>query len=133
MTRLHRMKWLGPAILAGWGCVFLAAAWMSGDRREGIYVLVFMVALAVITFSLGSLLRGRSETIRSLHERGPDERFRMIDNRASAFAFYALGATLSALAVTKIAQGEDTDPYGQLLQLGIFSYVVAQVFLHWRR
>jgi hypothetical protein len=61
-----------------------------------------------------------------------DERFRMMDVHASAFAGFVLILALVALAVLEFARGNDIEPYGQLLAVGGVAYVAALAFMRWR-
>jgi hypothetical protein len=127
MTRLTRSKWFLPAFCVVLGVAFLVAEWLAGNARGGVYALAFMTALG-----LAVVLGGRSEAVRGLRGDARDERFRTIDVHAGALTGFVLIVTLVVLALTRIAQGEDIDPYGQLLAVGGVSYVVALVFMHWR-
>ena len=86
----------------------------------------------MIALGLAVLLGGRSEAVRGLRGDARDERFRTIDIHAGAFAGFILVATLVVLAGTRMARGDDIDPFGQLLAVAGVSYVVALAFMHWR-
>lgn len=127
MTKLTSSKWFLPAFCVVLGCAFLAAEWLGGSARGGLYALAFMTALG-----LAILLGGRSETVRGLRGDARDERFRMMDVHASAFAGNVLIVVLIVLALTRLARGEDIDPYSQLLAVAGVSYVAAVAFMRWR-
>lgn len=78
------------------------------------------------------LLGGRSETIRGLRGDGRDERFALMDLRATAFGgTVALGAALVATMV-ELARGQDGQPYAWIAALGGLAYLVAILWLRWR-
>ena len=127
MTRLTSSKWFLPASCVAVGVAFFAAASIGGNLREGVYALLLMTVLGIAV-----LLGGRSETVRGLRGDERDERFRTIDVHAGALTGFVLIVTLVILALTRIAQGEDIDPYGRLLAVGGLTYVVALVYMHRR-
>ena len=78
------------------------------------------------------LVGGRSETIRGLRGDGRDERFAMMDLRATAFAgTLALGAAFVATLV-ELAQGNDGQPYALIAAIGGVAYLAAILWLRWR-
>jgi hypothetical protein len=79
--QMSRSKWFQPLIAVGLGLLFLAAMWMGGDARTGVYSLLVMIGFGAVI-----LLGGRSETVRGLRGDGRDERFRQIDLAATALA-----------------------------------------------
>jgi hypothetical protein len=78
------------------------------------------------------LLSGRSETVRGLRGDGRDERFRMIDLHATAFAGIVLICALIVVWLVELARGHDGSPYGELMAAGGVSYVAAIAFMRWR-
>jgi hypothetical protein len=127
MTKVTRSKWFLPGFCVALGCAIFAAEWIGGNPREGLYALALMTA-----FGLVILLGGRSETVRGLRGDARDERFRMMDIHASAFAGFVLIVTLVVLALIELARGNDIDPYGQLLTVGGAAYVAGLAFMRWR-
>jgi hypothetical protein len=125
--KLTKTKWFLPAFSVAMGVVLFAAAWIGGDVNKGLY---FLAALSV--FGLLVLLGGRSETIRGLRGDARDERFKMIDIHATAFAGIVLVFVLIGAWVVEIARGNDGNPYGQLLAVGGIAYIAAIAFMRWR-
>jgi hypothetical protein len=125
--RMTRTKWFLPAFCVVLGFAVLAAEWIGGDLRGGLY------SLAVMTgFGLLVLLGGRSETVRGLRGDGRDERFRMIDLAATAFAGIVLISAIIVLWLIELARGHDGNPYGLLGALAGLSYLAAIAFMRWR-
>jgi hypothetical protein len=78
---IARSKWFLPLFSLGLGGVVLLASWLGGQLGAGVYGLVVLAVFGLVLL----LLSGRSETIRGLTT-GRDERFAMIDLRATAVA-----------------------------------------------
>jgi hypothetical protein len=125
--KMTRTKWYLPALCVALGFVVLAAQWIGGDPRGGLY------SLAVMTgFGLLVLLGGRSETVRGLRGDGRDERFRMIDLAATAIAGIVLVTVIIVLWLVELARGHDGNPYGLLGAIAGLSYLAAIAVLRWR-
>ena len=77
-----RSRWWMPAVSLVLGAIVLAAMWIGGNRDDGLQAFVAVHAALAALFAFG----GRSETLRGLGGPGRDERWQMIDLRASAFA-----------------------------------------------
>ena len=116
-----------PAFSLVLGALVLAAMWVGGDRAGGLKSFAVFVVLAAV-FAFG----GRSETLQGLGGPGRDERWAMIDLRASAFAGFVVTAVLAGAWLWQLARGEDGSPYGQVLAIGGIAYIVAIAFLRWR-
>jgi hypothetical protein len=126
-VKATKTKWFLPAFCVVLGVGVLAAQWIGGDPRSGLY------SLAILTgFGLLVLLGGRSETVRGLRGDGRDERFRMIDLAATAFAGIVLVSVIIVMWMVELARGHDGNPYGALGALGGLSYLVAIAFMRWR-
>ena len=80
----------------------LAAQWIGGDPRNGLLSLAVMAG-----FGLLILLGGGSETVRGLRGDGRDERFRLMDVGATAFAGSFLIAVILIAFLVDIARGND--------------------------
>ena len=125
--QISRSKWFQPAFAAGLGVVLLAATWVGGDLRGGLYSLAIMVAFAALI-----LFGGRSETIRGLRGDGADERFRQIDLVATAIAGMVVISAIIIAFVVELARGNDTNPYTWLGAIGGLAYLVAVAALRIR-
>ena len=108
------------------GAVFVAMS-LGGDMRDGFMALGVMAAVAAL-FLFGS----RSETLRGLGGPGRDERWAMIDTRATAFAGAVVLTVIICVWIYELAQGEDGSPYGRLLAISGVSYIAAIAWLRWR-
>jgi drug/metabolite transporter (DMT)-like permease len=122
-----RSRWWMPAVSLVLGGLVLAAMWIGGNRDDGLRAFALFVALAAL-FAFG----GRSETLRGLGGPGRDERWQMIDLRASAFAGFVVIVVLTGSWLWELAHGEDGDPYSQIMAKGGLSYLLAIAFLRWR-
>jgi hypothetical protein len=127
MTAMTKTKWFLPAFCVVLAVLVLAAQWMGGDAQGG---LISFALLAV--FGLLILLGGRSETVRGLRGDGRDERFRMIDIHATAFAGIVLITVLIVVWLVEMARGHDGNPYGQLMAVAGIAYLVAIGVMRWR-
>jgi hypothetical protein len=124
---MTKTKWFLPAFCVVLGLGVLVAQWVGGDARSGLYSLAILTA-----FGLLILLGGRSETVRGLRGDGRDERFRMIDLAATAFAGIVLVSAIIVMWMIELARGHDGSPYGQLGAIGGLAYLVAIAFMRWR-
>jgi hypothetical protein len=122
-----KTKWFLPLFCVVLGVAVFVAQWIGGDARSG---LISFASLAV--FGLLILVGGRSETVRGLRGDGRDERFRMIDMHATAFAGLALITALIVAWLVELARGHDGSPYGQLMAVGGIAYLAAIAFMRWR-
>lgn len=122
-----RSKWWMPlfALLLG-GLVFAAMA-VGGNPADGLKSFGVMAAVAAL-FYFG----GRSDTLRGLGGPGRDERWSMIDLRATAFAGFVLIAVLAGAWLWELFQGNDGSPYSQVMAVGGIAYILAIAFLRWR-
>jgi hypothetical protein len=124
---MTKTKWFLPAFCVALGAAVLAAQWIGGNLHGG------LVSLALLSgFGLVILLGGRSETVRGLRGDGRDERFRMIDVHASAFAGFTVVLALSIAWLVELARGHDGSPFGELMAVGGISYLAAIAFMRWR-
>jgi hypothetical protein len=116
-----------PAFALFLGALVLAAMWIGGDRDGGLKSFAVLAVVAAL-FAFG----GRSDTLRGLGGPGRDERWAMIDLRASAFAGLVVLAVLIGAWLWELAHGDDGSPYSQFLAVAGVSYIVAVAFLRWR-
>ena len=69
----------------------------------------------------------RSETLGGLGGPGRDERWAMIDLRASALAGFVLITVVIGAFLYEIANGDDGEPYAQLGAIAGVAYIVALI------
>jgi hypothetical protein len=124
---IARSKWFLPLFSLGLGGVVLLASWLGGQLGAGVYGLVVLAVFGLVLL----LLSGRSETIRGLTT-GRDERFAMIDLRATAVAGLVLITAVIVAWLVEIARGHSGNPYGWLGALGGLAYILAVAFFRWR-
>ena len=122
-----RSRWWMPAFCLFLGLLVLAASWIGDNRDEGLFGLGIMTLLGLVF-----LLGGRSETLAGLGGPRRDERWQSIDVRATAFVGFALLLVLIGAWLYELAQGDEGEPYTQLLAVGGLSYIAAVAFLRWR-
>jgi hypothetical protein len=125
---MTRSKWYLPLLAVGLGIATFVALWVGGNAEGGIYSGAVLVAFGLFILVAGAY----SETIRGLRGDGKDERFRMIDAHATAFAGVVLMITLVVLWIVEVTQGKDGNPYGALSALAGVSYLVGVAFMRWR-
>ena len=127
MTQVTKTRWFLPLFAVFLGLMFLAAQWIGDDPEGGLVSLGIMVAFGALI-----LAGGRSETIRGLRGDGRDERFAMIDLKATALAGMVLIATVIGAFVVEMARGEDGSPYSFLGAVAGIAYLVAVVGMRMR-
>ena len=108
------------------GAVLLAFS-LGGKTEDGLKGFGVMAAVAAL-FVLGS----RSDTLRGLGGPGRDERWAMIDTRATAFTGLVVLGVIICVWLYELAQGRDGSPYGQLMAISGLTYVAAVAWLRWR-
>lgn len=121
-------KWFLPAFCAALGLVMLAAAGTGGQLGVGLASLGVMLAAAIFILIMGS----RSETVRALRGDGRDERFAMIDLRATAITGLVLIVALIIAWLVEVARGHSGNPYGWLCAIGGLAYLASVGYLRWR-
>ncbi len=123
-----RMKWVLPAFSLVVGVAYFLAATAGGKLQLGLEMLGVMVV-----FGLGILvLGGRSETIRGLRGDGRDERFVMLDLRATAYTALVLILAILGGFIFEIAQGRSGAPYYWLGAIAGLTYIVCVAVLRIR-
>jgi hypothetical protein len=125
---LTRRRWWLPAVSLGLGAVMLAAFAIGGDTAGGLQSFGVMAAVAAL-FAFGA---SRSETLGGLGGPGRDERWAMIDLRASALAGFVLIVVVIGAFLYEIASGEDGEPYSQLGAIAGVAYIAALALLRAR-
>jgi hypothetical protein len=124
---LWRSRWWMPGFSLFLGALMLGAFWIGGKPGDGVAAFGAMAAVAAL-FAFG----GRSETLRGLGGPGRDERWAMIDLRATAFAGVVTILAIIGAWLVAIASGEDGSPYGQLGAVAGIAYIVGVALLRWR-
>lgn len=127
-TRQRGQRWAVPAVAAVIGIAYLVAGVVGDDLGFGIFGLLLMLGAGGLMMLAGR----RSETVQGLLDRR-DERIRGIDNDATMFAGMAVIVAVIVGFVIEIAQGQDGSPYAALGAIGGVAYVVAVVYLRFRR
>jgi hypothetical protein len=122
-----RSRWWMPLFSLALGVLILVAFWLGGSPWSGVAGLAVMAA-----FGAMFLVGGRSETLRGLGGPGRDERWAMIDTRATALAGTVVIVALTAFWLVDLARGGDGNPYGQLMAIGGVAYLAAVVWLRRR-
>ena len=122
-----RSRWWMPGFSLFLGLVILAAFWSGGEPGLGLGALGLFTAIAALF-----LLGGRSDTLRGLGGPGRDERWAMIDLRATALAGTVLVTYVIGAWLWEIAHGDDGEPYAQMGAIGGLAYLVAVAFLRRR-
>ena len=125
--QMSRSKWFQPLFAVGLGVLFLAALWIGGDARNGLYSLAVTAVFGALI-----LLGGRSETIRGLRGDGRDERFRQIDLAATAIAGIVLITVIIGAFLVEVARGQDGSPYAALGAVAGIAYLGAIAALRLR-
>ena len=126
-SRFIRSRWFMLAFSVALGGVGLLASWLGGSLASG------LIGLAVLTgFGLFISLASGSETIRGLRGDGRDERFALMDLRATAIVGQVLIIAVIVGFLVEIARGHNGNPYGWLGALGGLSYALAVAYFRWR-
>ena len=116
-----------PAFSLVLGGVMVIAFWLGGRPGDGLKALGVMAAVGAL-FLLGS----RSDMLRGLGGPDRDERWAMIDARATGFAGLVVVAAAIGLWLYEVANGDDGSPYIQLLGLAGIAYILAIAWLRRR-
>ena len=116
-----------PAFSLLLGGAVLLAFWLGGEPADGLKGFGVMAAVAAL-FLVGS----RSETLQGLGGPGRDERWAMIDTRATAFTGLVVLTVIIGVWLYELAQGRDGSPYAQLLAIAGLTYIAAIAWLRWR-
>jgi hypothetical protein len=120
-------RWFMPAFSLFLGALMFGAFALGDDLGQGAISFAIMAVLAAV-FAFG----GRSETISGLGGPGRDERWAMIDLRATAFAGGVVIVAVIAGFLIEVARGNDGDPFVLLGAIGGVAYVLAVAYLRWR-
>ncbi len=122
-----RSRWWTPSFSLFLGVLIFAALALGGEPDDGALGFAVMAVLAA-AFLLGS----RSETLQGLGGPGRDERWAMIDLRASAFAGGVLILAIIGAWLYEAANGRDAEAYARLAAIAGAAYLTAFVWLRRR-
>ena len=122
-----RSRWFMPAFSLFLGAVMFGAFAIAGNSGQGAISFGIMAALAAV-FAFG----GRSETIAGIGGPGRDERWELLDLRATAFAGGVVVVTVIAGFLIEIARGNDGSPYALIGAIGGTAYVVGVACFRWQ-
>jgi hypothetical protein len=122
-----RSRWWPPAYALALGAIVFAAFVLGGNAGDGAKAAAVFVLLAA-----GLAIGTKSDTLQGLGGPGRDERWAMIDLRASALAGLVMVLVLVGSWLWEIAHGDDGSPYGQLAAVGGIAYILAVALLRWR-
>jgi hypothetical protein len=122
-----KSKWFLPLFCVFLGLLIFGAEAIGGHAGGGLVSLGIMVVFGALL-----LAGGRSETVRGLRGDGRDERFAMIDLRATAFAGIAAITAILVAFLVELARGHDGTPYTWLGAVAGLAYVFALVVLRVR-
>ena len=117
-----------PGVQHVLGLLILGAFVAADDIASGLVGLELMVFVGLV-FLIGGR---RSETLAGLGSPGRDERWEMIDMRATTFAGSVLIAALIGCWLWDIAHNGDGSPYGQLMAITGVAYIAGVALLRWR-
>ena len=124
---LARSRWFLLVFCVCIGGFVVLASWLGGQLAAG------LVAFAVLGgFGLLISLASGSETVRGLRGDGRDERFALIDLRATAVTGQVLIVAVIVGWLVEIARGHSGNPYQWLGALGGLAYLLAVAFFRWR-
>lgn len=120
-------KWTQPTISLVLGVVIWLAFWAGGDPRGG------AIGFAILAgFGLLLLLGGRSDAIRGMRGDGRDERWAMIDLRATALAGIVVITAIIVGFIVEVAHGRDGHPYTWLGAIAGIAYLAGLLIGRWR-
>ena len=125
--RFFRSKSWMPLFSLFLGGLILAAMWVGGNPREGVFGFALLAAVGALFF-----FGKRSETLQGLGGPGRDERWAMIDIHATALSGLVTLVVLIGAWLWELAHGRDGGPYGQIMAVAGLAYIVSVVFLRWR-
>jgi hypothetical protein len=128
MPDLMRSKWTVPGLGVVGGLVYLGAEAIGGKPKLGLVMFGVMVVYALGVFFGGR----RSETIRGLHGEGRDERFAMLDQRATGFTAWVLSLALLGGFAFEAANGRSGMQYAWPMALGGVGYIGSVIYLRIR-
>jgi hypothetical protein len=120
-------RWFLPAFAAALGLGVWGASWAGGHPGAGAVSFAVMAAFGAV-LALG----GRSETIRGMRGDGRDERWAMIDLKATAIAGLAVIIAIIVGFSIELARGRSGSPYTLLGAVAGVAYLAAFFAGRWR-
>ncbi len=124
---MTRTAWFLPLFSLFLGVLCLAAFWLGGNPRDGVFALLVMAGVGLLV-----LLGGRFDLIRGLRGDGRDEYSERIDVHATALAGNVLIAAVIVMCLWEWGHGRDGSPYAQLGAIAGVSYLIALASLRLR-
>jgi len=124
---LTRSRWWMPGFSLFLGAIMLVAFTIGDNVGQGLISLGIMAVLAAI-FAFGR----RSETLQGIGGPGRDERWAMIDLRATAMTGLVTITFVIGAFLYEVASGEDGEPWSQIGAIAGLSYVISVALLRWR-
>ena len=128
MNRLYRTRWFMPAFCALFAALMFTAFAIGGDAASGAFSAAVLLFVGAV-FYFGAR---RSETLAGLGGPGRDERWEMIDLRATALSGFVLITVVIGAWLYEIATGGDGAPYAALGAVAGVAYVIAVAVLRRR-
>ncbi len=119
-NRKGTSRWFMPLFSVALGAIMLTAFWIGGHPGDGLFALGVMTAMGLVL-----LAGGRSETIRGLRGDGRDERFAMIDLKATAVSGLAVILAVIIGFLVQIGEGHSGSPYTWLGAIAGLVYTLA--------
>lgn len=127
----HRVWWTTKWIVPGFAVLLGLVEWVAfavgGDPGAGAIGFFILAAFGALL-----LLGGRSESIRGMRGDGRDERWAMIDLRATALAGFAVIAAVIVGFIVEVGHGRSGNPYMWLGTLAGFTYLIGVLVGRWR-
>ncbi len=111
-------KWTQPAFFLALGVIVWVAFWAGGDPASGPISFAIPAASGIIL-----VVGGKSETVPGNRGAGRDERWAMIDMRATALAGVVVITAIIVGFVVEIARGHNGNPYTWLGALAGATYL----------
>jgi hypothetical protein len=102
---VRRSRWFQPLTAIFLGTVLLAALSIGGHPQEGTFAFAIMIVFAIFL-----LVGDRSDTVRALRGDGRDERFELIQLRASTLAARFVLIAVVVLFLVEVARGNSALP-----------------------
>jgi hypothetical protein len=122
-----RSRWGMPAFCLFIGAVMFGAFAIGDDVGQGVVSFLIIAAVGAV-FVFGR----RSETLQGLVGPDRDERWAMIDLRATALAGAVTIAFVIGAWLYEVARGEDGSEFALIGAVAGLSYIVAVALLRWR-